>query len=114
MLIGVGAESYLLDDYLRRILLHLLSPLSLLIEIFLVVKYFTNRRIGLRTYFNKIQFLLLRHCEGFGELVDTLFGDVFPYKADRRSRDFSIDPQFIFILLRIILLKVSICRFRSR
>ena len=114
MLIGVGTESYLLDDYLRRILLHLLSPLSLLIEIFLVVKYFTYGRIGLRTYLNKIQFLFLRHCKGFGELVDTLFGNVFPNKTDRRSRDFSIDPQFVFILLRIILLKVSICRFRSR
>lgn len=66
MLICVGAESYLLYDYLGSILLHLFGALTLLIEIFLIVKYFTNRRISLRTYLNKIQFLLLRHCEGFG------------------------------------------------
>jgi len=46
MVIGIRAKAYLLDNDLRRFGLHFLLFLLQFIKEFLVVHYFTNRRVG--------------------------------------------------------------------
>ena len=81
VLVRVGAEADFLDDNLRSVGFHLLRFLALLVKVLLVVQNLAYGRIGLGGDFHQVQFLLLRHGQGLGEGVDTLFGDVFPYQS---------------------------------
>ncbi len=67
MFVGVRTETYLLYNYLGGVLLHLLGFLPLLIEILLVIKNLTYRRISLVAYLNKIQFKFVSQLYGIGD-----------------------------------------------
>ena len=100
MLIGIRAETDLLDDDLGRVGLHLFRFLLLLIEILLIVQDLAYGRIGFRTDFDEIEFKFLRQGTGLGDGIDTLFRDILPDKTYLRSRDLLIDVQFVLTLLR--------------
>ena len=100
MLIGVGTETDLLDDDLRRIGLHLLRFLLLLIEILLIVQDLAYGRIGFGTDFDQVEFELLSQGTGLGNGIDALFGNVFSDKTYLRSGDLLVDVQFVLTLLR--------------
>ena len=55
VLVGVGAETDLLDHDLGGILLHLLRLLPLLVEILLVVEYLANGRLRLCAYLHEVE-----------------------------------------------------------
>ena len=67
MFVGVRTETYLLNNYLGGVLLHLLGFLPLLIEILLVIQNLTYRRISLVAYLNKIQFKFVSQLYGIGD-----------------------------------------------
>jgi len=100
VLIGVGTEADLLDDDLRRIGLHLLRFLFLLIEIFLIVQDLAYGRVGLGADFDQIELELLSQGTGLGDGIDALLRDVLPDKTYLRSGDLLVDVQFVFTLLR--------------
>ena len=100
MLVGIGTEPDLLDDNLRRVGLHLLRFLLLLIEILLIVQDLAYGRIGFGTDFDQVEFELLSQGTSLGNGIDALFRDVLPDKTYLRSGNLPIDVQFVFTLLR--------------
>lgn len=96
--VRVRAEPDFLDDYLGSILLHLLGFLLLLVEILLVIKYFTYRRVCLSADLNKIKVHPVSHLHGRRKGIYAGFGDVVSYKANLRSCNLLIDVEFILTL----------------
>ena len=99
VLVGVGTETYLLDDYLRRIGLHFLGLFLLLIEIFLVIKDLAYRRIGLIADHDQVELHFACLPEGGVCLVDTGIVDVIADETDLCGRYLLIDIKLILSLL---------------
>ena len=83
VVIGIGPQTYLFDDNLRCLGLDLLLFLLLLIKEFLIIYYFTNRRIGIWLNFNKVKIKIVSNFQGFLDGENTL-GDIGPDDPDNR------------------------------
>ena len=73
MLICIRPETDLLDNYLGGVLLHLLSLLLLLIQIFLIVQNLAYRRVSFTADFHKIQFHFISHLHGLCNRIYSRF-----------------------------------------
>ena len=99
MLVGVGAESYLLHDHFRGIRFHLLGLLALLIEIFLVVQNLAHRRVGLIADEDQIELQLVCYRKGFCKGIYSLLGNVLSNKAHLRGGYLLVDRRLVLIPL---------------
>ena len=100
VLVRVGAEADLLDDYLGGIGFHLFGTLALLVQILLIVQDLANGRIRLGADFHQVQLQLFGQGEGLDKGVNALLGDVLPYQAHLGGRDFTVDAKGVFVLFR--------------
>lgn len=99
MLIGIGAETNLLDDNLGGIGLHLLGLFALLIEIFLIVQYLAHGRICLGTDFHQIKTESIRQSESLGDWIHPCFRDILSYETYLRSGNTLIYIKLIPVIL---------------
>ena len=102
VLIGIRTEADFLDDHLGSIGLHLLCFLFLLVQIFLVVKYFAHRRVGLGTYLHQVKFEFISEFQSLGYRIYTRLGDIVSDQPHLRHSDLVIDSQSVFVLFLIL------------
>ena len=115
MLIGIRSETYLLDNHLGGVGLHLLGLLLALIEEFLVIEYLTNRRISLCTDFHQIKFELICQLERFCNRVNTLLWNIVSYKAHLMCSNLLVYVQLILVaLLRLTRVRLSSAGLEAR
>ena len=113
VLVGVGTETDLLDDDLRRIGLHLFRFLLLLIEILLVIQNLADGRIRLGADLNKVEFEFVGQGLGLGDRVNPLLRDVLSYETYLLGSDLSVDTELVLIFVLTGRL-IAATGFRSR
>ena len=114
VLIGIGAEAYLLDDYLGRIDLHFLGLLLLLIDELLVVQNLAYRGIRLGTDLDKVEFQAVGKLESLRNGIYTLLGNIVSDKAYLRSCNLLIYPQFVLVFLLLARIETAVLGSCSR
>ena len=80
MVVGLRAESYLLDHYLGGLLFLFLLALLLLVEELLIVDHAAHGRLGRRRDLHEVELLALRDLEGLGYGIHALL-DVVAHEA---------------------------------
>ena len=99
MIISLRPETDLLDSDLDLLGLDFLLLLLLLVEEFLVVKDFANRRLGGGRDLHEVKLHLIGQLKGLLGGVDTRVLNVIAYEAHLRDTDFVINPVLSLRLL---------------
>ena len=100
VVVGLRAETNLLDDGLYLLGLDFLLLLLLLVEEFLVIEDSADRRVGRRGYFDEVEFEVVGEFHGVLYRVDARCLDVVANQTNLWDSDFVVNPVLGFRLLR--------------
>lgn len=115
MLIGIRSETYLLDNHLGGVGLHLLGLLLALIEVLLIIENLTYRRIGLCAYLHQVEFELISNLKRLRNRIDARLRDIVSNETYLMRSDLLVYVEFVLVaLLSLTRIRTASAGFEAR